>query len=341
MAKNDASHSLLKKTLFAIAPALVIYIGFEMGLRVSDWPQATAKFEHREPFWQVDPNLEDKVYPHKEEGTSFNVSTNDDGLRTEARTDDKGHKILSMGCSTTFGWGVEDKEAYPEVLDALITENGHAGISVINGGQPGYTSFQGNWLWQNTLKDYSPDVVLLGFVVQDARKAAYTDKSQAILQQDNRFFKDHLLYRSRVYLWLKSKLGQVQIRSKERTQDQESGIHRVPPEEYVENIRSLVSSIQSLGATPVLFGYPLEVSGYTKEHRLILKAASEELGLPYFDPQPKMETVSREAKSKGEFYYFKRDPGHANAKGNALIANWVYQFLVDENLLGGDRPSLR
>ena len=46
----------------------------------------------------------------------------------------------------------------------------------------GYTSFQGSWLW-GTLKAREPDVVLIGYVVQDAR-AAYTDKSQAILQKD-------------------------------------------------------------------------------------------------------------------------------------------------------------
>ena len=111
-------------------------------MRVADWPQATAKFEHREPFWQVDPDLERRL-THKEESTSFNVSTNSDGLRTTVQTDDKGRKIMSMGCSTTFGWGVADKESYPEVLHSLIQEKGLSGVSVINGGQPGYTSFQG------------------------------------------------------------------------------------------------------------------------------------------------------------------------------------------------------
>ena len=124
-------------------------------------------------------------------------------------------------------------------------------------------------------------------------------------------------------------------RSKERSQDENSGIHRVPPAEYVENIRELVRSIQSIGATPVLFGYPLEVSGYTKEHRLILKAASEELGIPHFDPQPKMEAAAREGKATGKRYYFQRDPGHANAAGNQLIAEWVYDYLAEEKLLEG------
>ena len=136
MPENKAKHSIAKKILFAIAPAFVLFIGAEMGLKAAGWPKATAKFEHLQPFWQEDPDLVEKSYKHKEENTSFLVSTNGDGLRTEVQSDDKGFKILSMGCSTTFGWGVSDKEAYPEVLQSFISENGHNGISVINGGQP-------------------------------------------------------------------------------------------------------------------------------------------------------------------------------------------------------------
>ena len=74
---------------------------------------------------------------------------------------------MTLGCSTTFGWGVDDDASYPALLDGLITDEQ---TQVINGGQPGYTSFQGRWLWDKTLKDYAPDVVLIGYVVQDARE---------------------------------------------------------------------------------------------------------------------------------------------------------------------------
>ena len=305
-----------------------------MGLRVAKWPKATAQFDHNEPFWTVDPSLTAKDFPHKEESGNFRVSTNNDGLRSVQTTPEKQPgewRIAAMGCSTTFGWGVGDEQSYPARLEQYIHKKGISNTTVINGGQPGYTSFQGLWLWDSVLKNYYPDVVLIGFVVQDARKAAYTDKSQAILQRDYRFMKNNIFYQSRIYLGLRALLGSVQIRAKERGEGDEGGVYRVPPQDYVDNIRSLVANIQKSGGTPILFGYPLEREGYTSKHRRILSAAASQLNIDYMDPQPQMEQASRSKQ-----YYFTNDRGHANAEGNDIIAQWVLEFLEQRNLLGAD-----
>ena len=320
-----------KKLLFALIPLIVIAFAVEVGLRVTDWPKVTAAFEHNEPFWTIDPDLSNESKPHKEEGTRFVINSNSDGLRTRSLSALEGFdfRIMTMGCSTTFGWGVADEEAYPNRLESYIHEEGYKKTAVINAGQPGYTSFQGAWLWNRTLKNYKPDVVLIGFVVQDARKAAYSDKSQAILQKDYRFLKENFLYNSRSYLALRAAVGSVQIRAKERGTGDVGGVYRVPPEDYVQNIRALISQVRSNGGTPILFGYPLERSGYTEQHRIILQAAAQELDVLLFDPQKKMEEAVRSGQ-----YYFSRDRGHANAAGNDLIAQWVFEFLKEQKLLG-------
>ena len=320
-----------KKLLFALIPLIVIAFAVEVGLRVTDWPKVTAAFEHNEPFWTIDPDLTNESKAHKEEGTRFVINSNSDGLRTRSLSDLENFdfRIMTMGCSTTFGWGVADEEAYPNRLESYIHEDGYKKTAVVNAGQPGYTSFQGSWLWNRTLKNYKPNVVLIGFVVQDARKAAYTDKSQAILQKDYRFLKENFLYNSRSYLALRAAIGSVQIRAKERGTGDVGGVYRVPPADYVQNLRTLISQIRSNGGTPILFGYPLERSGYTEQHRIILQAASEELDVLLFDPQKKMEEAVRSGQ-----YYFSRDRGHANAAGNDLIAQWVFEFLKEQNLLG-------
>ena len=94
----------------------------------------------------------------------------------------------------------------------------------------------------------------------------------------------------------------------------------------MDNLRGLISAIQSQGGTPILFGYPLERSGYTEKHRKILAAAAAELDVSIFDPQAQMETATR----TGD-YYFRNDRGHANAAGNDLIAQWVFEFLRDQS----------
>jgi lysophospholipase L1-like esterase len=327
-----ASLPLTRKLAFAAITTLVVFGGVELGLRSAGWPKPTGTFAHNEPFWITDPGLSSEAFPHNEERTTFPVSTDENGLRAPVHAVEKppsAWRLLSMGCSTTFGWGVGDAEAYPAQLEAALRARGHAGAEVINGGQPGYTSFQGLWLWDEVLKNYEPDVVLIGFIVQDSRKAAYTDKSQAVLQQDARFLKQNLLYRSRLYMGLRAGLGSIQLQAKERPDGGEEGQFRVPPADYAENLRALVAKVQAAGATPVLLGYPLERSGYTAQHRLILQAAAEQLGVPHLDLQPQMERAV-----SGQQLYFPNDRGHANAAGNALIATWVADFIEAKGLTG-------
>ena len=113
-------------------------------------------------------------------------------------------------------------------------------------------------------RHYQPDVVLLGYVVQDARRAAYP-KSQRFCRVTR--LKDNVHGRA-VYLALRSVLGDFQVKAKERPQNGEGGVYRVPPSDYVDNLRTLVESADSIGAT-LLFGFPLERGGYTDGHRKI------------------------------------------------------------------------
>ena len=186
---------MLKRFIFALLPFFFLFGGSEFALRVVGWPKITSAFEHNTPFWVTDPDLIKKKFPHKEENRSFNVSTNLDGLRlssqTPAQREKSSHRIMTLGCSTTFGWGVDNPESYPAVLQKYVKEAKYS-TEIVNGGQPGYTSFQGSILWDKVLKNYTPDVVLIGYIVQDARKAAYSDRSQAILQQDHAFLKSNV-----------------------------------------------------------------------------------------------------------------------------------------------------
>ena len=65
---------------------------------------------------------------------------------------------------------MSDQESYPAVLQKQIQEK-YDGYEVTNGGQPGFTSFQGLWFWNKILQNYTPDIVLIGYIVQDSRKA--------------------------------------------------------------------------------------------------------------------------------------------------------------------------
>ena len=147
-------------------------------------PEVTQAFEHNEPFWVVDPDLKVYAMPHNEENTSFAVSTNSDGLRTSIEVTDskKTLRVMTLGCSTTFGWGVADSETYPARLQHYLTEAGYGNVEVVNAGQPGYTSFQGDWLWDALLDDYNPMLSWLGILFKMLEK-------RLILIKVKRFYK--------------------------------------------------------------------------------------------------------------------------------------------------------
>jgi lysophospholipase L1-like esterase len=319
----------LKRLAFSLVTVLIFFGGLEITLRVLDIPAAdeNPEFAHQEVYWRADADQVDKPNFHKELGTSFSVSTDANGLRPPHHGVDKpdgAFRIMAMGCSTTYGWGVADADSYPAQLERILVEQGHD-VQVINAGQPGYSTFQGMWLWDQALADYDPDLVLLGFVVQDAREVAYSDKSQALMQDNAEFLKQNVLYKLNTYRLLKEMLGGVQTQRKEQGQ-----VFRVGPDEYVDNLRVLRAKIEANGGQAAHFGYPLEVEGYTELHRQVLKLEAEAGGLPYFDPSPEIADAVRQGQ---QLYFAPKDPGHANAAGNRKIAELVAEWLVSEGLV--------
>jgi lysophospholipase L1-like esterase len=318
---------------YAAIPLAVVVGGSEVALRAAGWPTVTdaRRFAHMQVYWTEPPDQVAVAHPHKETSGSFTVTSDANGLRAAGMPPHpvaKGStpRVMTLGCSTTFGWGVDDAQTYPARLEARLREGGHP-AEVINGGQPGYTSFQGLWLWDKTLAQYRPDVVVWGYLVQDARRVAYSDRSQAVLQQNAEFLKQNLLYRLRLYVGLKALLDDVRIEAKEDA-GPEGGVYRVPPEEYVANLRAFKARTDAIGARLVLFGFPLERAGYTEEHRRILAAAAKVLEVPLHDPQPRFEELTRT-----EQLYFPQDRGHANAAGLDRIAESVAGFLVEQGLV--------
>ncbi len=333
MATSRRKRTLIRNLAFSLIMLVLVFGGIEAALTAMDWPEKDPdpNFAHKDVYWVQDSHQDEVAVAHRETGGLFTVTTDESGLRAPIHPKTKPGdvtRIMTMGCSTTFGWGVDDSESYPARLEAMLKEEGHRKAEVINAGQPGYTSFQGRWLWETVARDYQPDVVLLGFIVQDARKAQYSDLSQALQQGSSEFLKHNLLYKWRLYLLLKSMKDDDVIRTKERDEDGDEGVYRVSGQQYLDNLRALRADIEGTGATVVHFGYPLERVGYTKDHRNWLRIEAEQSGLLHFDPSAEIEALTRRQE-----LYFPTDKGHANAAGNDAIARSVLRFLEGSGLL--------
>ena len=101
---------------------------------------------------------------------TFPYRTNAHGLRDRDRSAKPAgtRRVLVIGDSYTFGYGVAEEEAYPQVAERRLEERGRDDIEVINGGVPDYNSRQENQLLSQLAPIYQPDAVVLGYVVNDA-----------------------------------------------------------------------------------------------------------------------------------------------------------------------------
>ena len=85
-------------------------------------------------------------------------------------------RVVCLGDSWTFGANVDQDQAYPQRLEALL-RHAYPGIDVevLNLGVFGYSSFQGLTLIRRQVEALEPDVVVIGFAMNDSRIGGYRD----------------------------------------------------------------------------------------------------------------------------------------------------------------------
>lgn len=77
-------------------------------------------------------------------------------------------RILAVGGSTTFGWGVDDSETYPVELERLLAhEFRKRGVTVVNGGVTAYDLDHAARLLKQIAPVIQPQVVLVGVYWHD------------------------------------------------------------------------------------------------------------------------------------------------------------------------------
>ncbi len=159
-----------------------------------------------------------------------------------AQVQSKGHqKILVIGDSNTFGWGVPSTNAFAEVLDDL-----RADADVINLGVSGHSSFQGYEMLVKHFDQIRPDVVIASYGFNDRRvvpSEGAGDSRQKFERdaQSHRF--DHV--RGKMYLFrmiqiVLSKLGLIESGSdQDMAIDARQARTRVSPEQYRQNLERI------------------------------------------------------------------------------------------------------
>ncbi len=217
----------------------------------------------------------------------FSVRTNELGMRGRLPPD-AGPWTLALGCSTTFGWGVEAEQAWPAVLAERLGE------PVINGGVPGWSTLQARRALPR-LAALGADRVILGFVVRDAQAAPRSD-AQA---RPTPALLDTQIGRLFGLLRVSEGGGDETAR--------EGGTTRVPVPEYAENLRALVAGLAPAEVLLLAFPQPEPATEWVEAMGQVRPAL--------------VPTLPRDA-------FFASDPIHLTIDGNRLLADWIAEQLT-------------
>lgn len=99
------------------------------------------------------------------------LATNEAGFRASALAEaaEAGRRVLVLGPSSAFGWGVAAEETYAQRLEeALVRRFPHESASVVNAGVIGYSSWQGLALWHSgLLRKLKPQAVVVAYGAND------------------------------------------------------------------------------------------------------------------------------------------------------------------------------
>lgn len=224
-------------------------------------------------FWRNRPNLNTTFFGE-------NIATNEIGLRTRkgaSRNISPEHpgtlRIICMGASPTFGWGVAYDKTYSSRLEKLLRNEMRMDAEVINAGMIGHSSYQGKILLKRELAALKPDIITVPYVINDIDKYRFFQsdgRQDKYLQPQNKTVVGlrGVLYRSRFFRlfeksshYLLGRRGTFEGKPLEIYRPKQS---RVPPADYRANLNEIIDFAQKNGIKVVLIKFPVNLPAEKK-----------------------------------------------------------------------------
>lgn len=289
--------------------------------------------------------LEGRMFAHRPgvevQFQSFQLRANSLGLRgpeVTERKPDSVHRVLLLGDSVAFGWGVPDEVAFARRLESEWNAvPGRRRLEVLNAGHPLYDTSQQAATLREYLPRVAPDVVLLVYVVNDIEPTRDTmeqlmlgkqpDPAEALVVPDDTWS----WLEARMQPWLPSLAQFVGTHTniQERVAAMQPAGRPVRMEELGKGPRGWLRSQRCLLAMRDLCasaGVPLLLLDHTMPPIESLVPFCAEKGIAYAPFRFSSEDFAQDITNS------RLDP-HANSKGHALLAQRLREILVARDLL--------
>ena len=297
---------------------------------------------HPQIGWTLTPGFSGRF---RKADFDISVQASRDGLRDR----DYGPKpagtlrVLGLGDSFAFGWGVENEESVFKVLERSLNADGGRPVEVVNGGVPGFGTYEALQLLQTVGLRYEPDLVVLAFYEGND----YQNNGDAPRQRTlvDGYLKDVPAQPpSRFVRWMSAHsvlaaLGKTQaqhVRTKrafgaylEKTKQQLAQMRAVAVQRGIPLALLFIpdQDPEVYSRPQVLRLYDKAVSGMTlAEARRQLKAFCRQQGIWYCPLSARFEDGPEAAA-------LRLKDTHWNAAGHAAAASELQQFLRQEGLI--------
>lgn len=307
--------------------------------------------EHdQEIGWVLKKNSKGLHQPNRSEPAVL-VEINSKGFRGKEFTGGKApekKRIVILGDSITFGYGLDEKATYPAMLQGLLGDS----YEVINSGVVGYGIDQQYLYFKREVIQYLPDIVIVGFSAGDIYDSICSRrfnvakpffrlvdgrlvyvKPPAIKKATIRevFFRDKpvqafFFNNSNLYRFIFYRVADLDKIMNINTEE----MNLVEGMELVKVIiNSLKKDCEQIKCKLLFLAIPQEnwfdssSGGEAFKHgHNAATAVLEETGVPYIDLWEPF------IKESGKGLFLKGDPVHTNQRGNRIIADALYHRLT-------------
>jgi len=201
------------------------------------------------------------------------IKTNTIGLRNQEVRQEKRNnafRIICLGASPTFGWGVNKEQVYSSQLQRLLRQNysQQKEIEVINAGEIGYSSHQGLRFFKEKIIRLDPDLITVPYVINDVDKHRFyrsngkgdrelNDKNHILVLVENFLDKSNIVRILRKGM-LRFQSGAIQYFGKSGA-NRYLETRRVSLEDYAKNLKEIVRVARQNGIEVVFVKMPVNL----------------------------------------------------------------------------------
>ncbi len=329
---GKVSLSLLMLVLCAFS--VVVALGLAEGmLRIAGYGDALQFDYQPELGWVNEPRQ------HARTVGRWSVRINSVGLRGPEYPTPKPaglFRVLLVGDSFTFGYGVAEDSTYGAQLERLISARGLpcASVQIVNGGVNGYNTEQEVAFVRLIGLSLQPDLVIIGFNPNDIMDAA---EGKTMLRHPGL---KKVLGRSALYQFMVPRIKSVVMRSAGEAYD--STIARfIAGDSSVsdrgERVRRGIDSLSELGEengfriAVALFPFATQVDAPETAHwpPAIFRRLEMTDGIPVLDLLPAFRAAAR----RGHNLFLDEPTRHPNPSGLRIVATELEHFLASRKLL--------